>query len=544
MLSYCRIPSYFLPYTLTILCLFGSHFLLSQSRTDSLLVQLKKAPEEGRAAIYNELSAIHSENTPEKAIQFAEQALKFSRKYDDKRNEAVSLQNLCLGYLFNDIYDKALVNGLASLEIFEQLGKAEDIAYILSTLGWLYYDIQNADLALQYHQKVLDIYLSLDDKENISFGYNSLGLVYSLKEDYETALYHYLQSLKIAQENQLIHREATAHSNLGMTYSSLGSFDLALKHLQESLNLRSNSSSTLSMAEVYNQIGKVYLGTGQYEKSEASLLKARSLIEQLTSKSSKEKLMDNYEYYSDLYAGKGEYEKAYEAFKKHSELRNNILSEDKSNRLSEMRILYETEKKENEIQLLESQKRIDRFFRNASVIGLILLIIITYLSISKLRSKNQKAKLEKENLKDKLDFKNTELTTFALHISQRNEMLNRFIESLSNIEKNAENPTSDQIRKLTHQIEQSKTINQDLEDFHINVEKEYKDFFYNLEKKFPDLTENDKRLSAQLRLNLSNKDIAGLNNVAIKSVEMARYRLRKKFNLDPKDNIAEFLRQL
>ncbi|GJM32070.1 MAG: hypothetical protein DHS20C18_10710 [Saprospiraceae bacterium] len=528
---------------LAIFCLWGGSFDLSaQINADSLEARLPYEQEEHKAGILNQLSMANSEDASDKAILYANQALNLSRQYKDRKNEALALQNLCLGYLYNDIYDKALENGLAALEIFEDLGDLPDKAYILSTLGWLYYDIQNADLALNYHQKVLDIYLQLDDKNNISYGYNSLGLVYSMKMEYEKALSYYLLSLEIAEENDLKGRAAAAHSNLGMTYSSLKSFQLALKHLQKALSLREETSSVLQIAEVWNQLGKTYTGTRQFEEAEASLVKAREFIEQSTSKASQEKLMDNYEYSAGFFAAKGDYKQAFEAFKEYSTLRNIVLSDDKTNRLSEMRLLYETEKKESEIKLLENQKKIDRLIRYSFIVGIILLMIIGYQTYSKLKSKNRQTRLEKESLKDKLDFKNNELTTFALHIAQRNEMLNQFINSLSAIEKETNTGTASELRKLIHQMEQSRPVNQDLEDFHLNVENAYQDFFYNLNKKFPDLTENEKRLSAQVRLQLSNKDIAALNNISVKSVEMARYRLRKRFGLDTKDSLTEFLK--
>lgn len=516
--------------------------LVAQIDPDSLEAKLQVAPDEAKSTVFNQLSKANSENASDQAIQYAERALTLARKYNDPKNEALALQNLCLGYLYNDIYDKALENGLAALDIFEALGDPTDKAFILSTLGWLYYDIQNADLALNYHQKVLDIYLELDDQENIAMSYNSLGLVYSLKEEYEKALSYYLLSLEIAKKNNLKSRASSAHSNLGMTYSSLKSYQLALTHLQDALHLQEETSSVLSIAEIWNQMGKTYIGTGQFVEAETCLEKAKAFIAQSTSKASQEKLMDNYEYAAELFAAKGEFQQAFAAYKQHSGIRNTILSDDKTNRLSEMRLLYETEKREGEIKLLESQKKMDRLIRNSSVAGFILFMIIGYLIYSKLKSKHLQAKLEQESLKDKLDFKNKELTTFALHIAQRNELLGQFVNSLLEIEKKAKANTASEVRGLIQQIEQSRQVNQDLEDFHINVENAYKDFFYNLSKQFPNLTENEKRLSAQVRLQLSNKDIAALNNISVKSVEMARYRLRKHFGLDTKDSLTAFLK--
>ena len=55
-----------------------------------------------------------------------------------------------------------------------------------------------------------------------------------------------------------------------------------------------------------------------------------------------------------------------------------------------------------------------------------------------------------------------------------------------------------------------------------------KDFLKNLKQKHPELTSNDLRLCTYLRLNLSSKEIAPLLNISSRSVEVKRYRLRKK----------------
>jgi len=516
--------------------------LMGQLDLDSLEIKLLTASENEKAYILNRLSKENSAEASDKAISYAKQALDLAQKYEDHQNEALALENLCLGYLYNDIYDKALENGLAALEIYKGLDNVKSEAYILSSLGWLYYDIQNADLAFEYHQKVLDIYLSLDDKDNIAMSYNSLGLVYSMKGEYEKALSYYLLSLEVAQEDSLNTRAIAAHSNLGMTYTSLGSYRLALEHLQNALSIRNDNASVLQKAEIWNQLGKTYTCTRQFSKAAESFQQARDLIEQSTSKAAEEKLMDNLEFSAEYFAAKGEFQNAFEAFKEYSAVRNTILSDEKTNRLSEMRLLYETEKKENEIQLLEKQKKIDRLLRNGSIAGFLLFFIIGYLTYSKLKNKHERAQLEKERLKDKLDYKNNELTTFALHFAKRNELLNNFVASLSRIEKYASGKLHNDLKKLIQSVKLSQFQNEEVEEFHLNVEIVNKDFLYNLTREYPDLTDNEKRLSAQVRLNLSNKDIAALNRISVKSVEMARYRLRKRFGLDTKESLTEFLR--
>jgi DNA-binding CsgD family transcriptional regulator len=47
-----------------------------------------------------------------------------------------------------------------------------------------------------------------------------------------------------------------------------------------------------------------------------------------------------------------------------------------------------------------------------------------------------------------------------------------------------------------------------------------------------------------LRLNLSSKEIAPLLNISVRSVEVKRYRLRKKMDLAHESNLADYILNL
>lgn len=60
---------------------------------------------------------------------------------------------------------------------------------------------------------------------------------------------------------------------------------------------------------------------------------------------------------------------------------------------------------------------------------------------------------------------------------------------------------------------------------------------------FPELTLGDKKLCAYLKMGLSSKEIAPLMNLTFRSVEMTRYRLRKKLRLSRDQNLIDFLQK-
>jgi DNA-binding CsgD family transcriptional regulator len=67
------------------------------------------------------------------------------------------------------------------------------------------------------------------------------------------------------------------------------------------------------------------------------------------------------------------------------------------------------------------------------------------------------------------------------------------------------------------------------------------DFLKKIKEIHPNLTPNDLRLCAYLRLNLSSKEIASLLNISSKSVEIKRYRLRKRMNLEHGANLISYI---
>ncbi len=74
-----------------------------------------------------------------------------------------------------------------------------------------------------------------------------------------------------------------------------------------------------------------------------------------------------------------------------------------------------------------------------------------------------------------------------------------------------------------------------------NFDLVYENYLMRLSERFPNLTISDKKLCAYLKMDLSSKDIAPLLNMSFRSVEMSRYRLRKKMVLDRDINLSEFL---
>ena len=100
------------------------------------------------------------------------------------------------------------------------------------------------------------------------------------------------------------------------------------------------------------------------------------------------------------------------------------------------------------------------------------------------------------------------------------------------------------LNKLSMIIKQKMSFPQEKKEFYMQIEEIHKDFHLKLKTSFPDLTNLEKRLAGLLRLNLSTKEISTLLNISPKSVEVARYRLKKKMNLDKDKTLNNFINNL
>lgn len=157
------------------------------------------------------------------------------------------------------------------------------------------------------------------------------------------------------------------------------------------------------------------------------------------------------------------------------------------------------------------------------------------------KSEAEIVRLRNEKLEAELQLKNKELTTTAINLVQRGEILHKVKDEVLRLNKaGAEHDNPDDIKKIIRMLEPEK-FKMDWDQFALHFNQAYDDFLIALKKEYPKLTPNEIKLCAYLRLNMSSKEIAHIMSITIKSVELSRYRLRKKLELKPEENLFNFL---
>jgi len=153
--------------------------------------------------------------------------------------------------------------------------------------------------------------------------------------------------------------------------------------------------------------------------------------------------------------------------------------------------------------------------------------------------------LKNEKLMADMDHKNKELATSTFHIIQKNKFLNALKQELSKLSQSAKSEfVEKELKKISRKIDRDIQHDKSWEVFDRYFDEVHQEFLKRLRELHPGLTPSELRLCAYLRMNISTKEIAPLMNISIRGVEISRYRLRKKLELDRNANLTEYIMQI
>lgn len=146
------------------------------------------------------------------------------------------------------------------------------------------------------------------------------------------------------------------------------------------------------------------------------------------------------------------------------------------------------------------------------------------------------SQLNNQKLQQDIESKNREMAQATMNLVKKNELLQQIKENLL-AKQDPEANIQEVIGTIDRNIDEAETWSLFKEAF----ENADRDFFKKAKKLHPELTPNDLKLCAYLRLNLSSKEIAPLLNISSKSVEVKRYRLRKKMKLEHEAGLVDYI---
>lgn len=157
------------------------------------------------------------------------------------------------------------------------------------------------------------------------------------------------------------------------------------------------------------------------------------------------------------------------------------------------------------------------------------------LELMQAQNEKELMKLRNERLSFEIEAKNKELASTTMAIVKKNELLNTIKNEL------VHEREIRAVKSVIQFIDDNLENNSDWEAFQEAFNSVDRDFLKKVKQLHPSLTPNDMKLCVYLRLNLSSKEIANMLNISPQSVEIKRFRLRKKMDLDHEQNLTEYI---
>jgi len=429
-------------------------------------------------------------------------------------------------------YTKALELFTESYEIKLKLGREKQAAAELNNMALVYNRMQNYRKALELAHRSL----ALKDRASKHYSYGTIGGIYNLSGKPDSAMLFYQKSLRGAIEARDSTSISIAYVNIGNVHYQKGEFDKALT--AQHLSLRMKKRDNPRRQDNYTEIGKIYRKQKKFDSAILYLKEALTLSrEQKSRQWGKSATL----FLGYLFADLDQYDSAFYYLTEHLAYADSMNSERDQEIFADQRVRLETMKRQQEIDLLQAQRNVDDYHRKtliASIAFIGLLATLFFINFRAKRLAKQKSlEDEKEKLQTELKKNLDQLSGHTLSMIHRKNALDDIAQNLNDLEGNGK-------QRIKNIINVNNTLEKDWENFQNYFGKTHGDFHQTLSRRFPDLTQNESRLCSLIKMDLANREIAVLLNIEYKSVKMARYRLRKKLDIQESTDLNKYIHQL
>ncbi len=410
-----------------LLCDFPNTILGQSKKIDSLKNELKKTSlnDDEKYNLYQSLSSLYNENEPKNALPYIEKTLEFASKTKNKTNignahllkanyfgktgnfeEALDELNIAEKFVTSTYegqqlnfyihiskgnilrreskYEESLQSLLNANKIAEDT-KNDTLLYAsLTQLGILNVTMKNLDRALDYHKQAIDIAKKINDDRKISKSYGNIGIIYREKEEHEQGIEYSKKALEYAYKSGDSSSISYAMNELGTMYDRAKKINEATPYILEAIAIRERNHELDELAYSYIYLSGNLKRLGRINESEEAARKALSIAQSINNT---KQVIDCYKMMYINFNESKKYDSAFIYLKKYTNIKDSLSGEAVKEKMEEMNIKYETQKKDLKIK----DEKLKNTYLLAGIGILILVIGLLYSSglRKKLKYKNQ-----------------------------------------------------------------------------------------------------------------------------------------------------------
>ena len=291
------------------------------------------------------------------AIGWYNKALTYDRKQGNRKDESLRLNNIGQACSAMGNFSLALDYLCDALEIDREFKDSARIATRLNNIGIVYFKFEQYQKALEFFKDAWKIDSLRNDSTNFPARFNNLGKVYLKAEKFTEAENFFRRALECdkAMGN---HRDmAIRFSNLGQTFLATENYNKALDYFQKALGIDTKFSYKPGMASDLYYIG---LSLKKLNRNKEAVQYFTMAETQTSFIDYPDVLIMIYHELAILKELEGNTVKSLEYYKKWALLKDSIYSAESRKKLSDFQSYYESEKHENEIAKLQTERELNK----------------------------------------------------------------------------------------------------------------------------------------------------------------------------------------
>lgn len=374
-------------------CVFIFYNIKAQTKTDTLIMTAEKANISDQPKLYSNIAWSFYGKNFDKFSLYANKAYQIANKNNNHYYRALTLRQIGIFYDVNGESKKAIALIDSALVINRRINDIGGIIACVSSLGIIYFNQSNYEKALYYYQETLNYYEKKKDFANMSNFAGNIGGIYRDLNEGKKAMEYYLKASEYADKSENLKSIGISYNNLGAQYLLEGNYDESERCLLKSLKFKEELGEAQSLSYTLQSLSELYLTQKKYKEAKETINRSFELAKKTGDKkaqilslieigkidlnigdsiSADQKFETGYKlavetnnlYYQSESAKKlsqtkkilGNPTAALNYYMIYSSIHDSLFRIDKFNAVNEMQTKYETEKKEQEIVILNKER--------------------------------------------------------------------------------------------------------------------------------------------------------------------------------------------
>jgi tetratricopeptide (TPR) repeat protein/DNA-binding CsgD family transcriptional regulator len=541
--------------------------------------ELAAASDDGaRTRLLNELGLMLSRLDPERSLSLAAEAASLAVENNEPASHAEALRITAYCHETLSDYPTAMGYAQQARELFQKIGDRTGEGRCLNAIGVIAFSMTRFTDGLEALERAREIFTTEGFAQGLASAHNNIGMIHQELGNYPEALGAYQEALRINEERGDEVQAGANIGNISNIYFYLGDHERSFEYDNRALVIARRHNNLYSITHILESISSNYKERGELDHALEALNEALEISRQIHERRYEAAILIKL---GSLYELRNEPKLALECFKEGAKIAVSIAKRDLvAGAQLRIGMLHLEERhykravpvlrkgllhaKEGELHKLQCdlQLKLAEALHGAGEHGEAFVSLKEHVQLAdalfnsdrqravaemaarfdveRAERERERLRIKNQHLEEVMEMRSKELSAMAMRLVQKNAFLQKLRKET--LQLGSENPASKNLLDgLLRAIMENLHGDNEWERFEQEFQLMHHNFLNVISQRYPTLTPGELKICAMLKINLSNKEIANLLSVSIRSIESHRYSIRKKLGLAPDANLTAWL---